>query len=66
MLLIEDGAEVRAKAFLDPAHYQAALTAHGASIPIVVEAELHRVRRGYELREIAALGLWRNLDGKDD
>ncbi len=48
----EDGSTVRARAHLTPEQYQTALVAHATPAPVFVEGELHRVRRGSELRKI--------------
>lgn len=63
-IVVEDGAEVRAKAVLDSAQYQVAWKAHGGAVPVEIEGELHRVRRGYELRAVTSLKLWRGGDAE--
>ena len=55
MLILEDGTSLRAKAQLEPTQYLTAVTAHAAPMPVMVEGELHRVRRGYELRRITEI-----------
>jgi hypothetical protein len=59
-LLMEDGTMIRARAILDAGQYQTAILAHGTSRPLVMEAELHRVRRGSELRKITSFELLQN------
>jgi hypothetical protein len=53
-LIMEDGRQ-RARATLDATLYQVALRAHAASSPILVEAEVHRGRRGAELQSLTTL-----------
>lgn len=57
LLLLEDTTVVRARALLDSSQYQIALVAHAHAATIQVEAELHRVRRGYELRGLSSLSV---------
>jgi hypothetical protein len=65
LLLLEDGAEVRAKAYLDVEQYKLAVAAHASSTPVIVEAELHGIRRGFELRDLTSITLWQRhpIDG---
>ena len=58
ILISEDGTPSRARAQLSHDQYMTALAAHAAPAPIIVEAELHRARRGYELRNVTDIGLW--------
>lgn len=55
-LLLDDETAIRAKAQLDPDHYASALLAHAGGQPVTIEGELHRVRRGHELRNVRAVG----------
>jgi hypothetical protein len=57
-LIADDGTSSRAKAQLDPERYRTAVLAHAAPNPVIVEGELHRVRRGYELRDVTDIQHW--------
>jgi hypothetical protein len=58
VVLRDDGREVRAKAYLDATLYQIAVMAHASSRPVIVDAELHGVRRSFELRNLTTIALW--------
>ncbi len=58
LLLLEDETEVRAKAYLGAADYQVAVAAHSSSSLLIIDAELHGIRRGYELRNLTAIKPW--------
>lgn len=66
VVLLEDGTEVRAKATLDATMYQLAVKAHASSTPVVVDAELHGIRRGFELRDLKTIELWRRAPQDTD
>jgi hypothetical protein len=56
-LVLEDETVVRARAQLDAPQYATAIEAHARSHFVVVQGELHRVRKGHELREVREIAL---------
>jgi hypothetical protein len=64
VLVSEDGTPTRAKAQLNPEQYFTAITAHATPRPVVVEAERHRVSRGYELRNITGVWVYQEPEGE--
>jgi hypothetical protein len=61
-VISEDGTTIRAKANLDPVKYKMAVVAHAAPHPVIVDGELHRVRRGYEIRKISDVQFWKTQE----
>lgn len=62
-VISEDGTTIRAKANLDPRMYKTAIVGHATPCPVVVDGELHRVRRGYEIRKISDVLFWKPPEG---
>jgi len=58
-LILEDGATLRAKTSLEHEQYMIAVVAHATPGPVVVAGELHRARRGYELRRVTDIQHWK-------
>ncbi|MBX3276296.1 MAG: hypothetical protein KF729_38945 [Sandaracinaceae bacterium] len=57
-VVLEGGSMLRATADLDASDYAVAAVAHVSAAPVHFIAELHRIRRGHQLRAIRNLDIW--------